>query len=81
MAWCSSVTARVEQERVDREGMLGTAAAWTHPHMPRRRKSARPLLASGGRTSPSPAARNSSYRSATVGDGAVSSAPSFGSTR
>jgi len=45
------------------------ASARDHPHIPRRRKSARPLRAPGGNTSPSAAMRSVSYWEATT-DGA-----------
>lgn len=64
-------------------GALAAASARAHPHIPRRRKSTRPLRASGGNASPSAAMRSVSYRDATtdacgtLGAAAIASLGSF----
>jgi hypothetical protein len=74
-ACCSSSAVDVaKKDRVGRGGVLGTAVAWAHPHMPRRRKRARPFLASTGQPSPSAAVRNLSYCSVTLDAAACSTA-------
>lgn len=47
---------------------LAAASVCAHPHMPRRRKSMRPLRAVGGSASPRAAIRSTSYWAAMAGE-------------
>jgi hypothetical protein len=66
----SSTLDLANEDRVGRKGTSGAVAACTHPHMPRRRKSASPFLEA--RLNPSPSSPLKKRRKgidAATGDG------------